>query len=133
MWPNPQFPADLVTFTEDTPLKRLDTLNVCAQLLKQNATDKNNIDGEAIIQTRKSCKKISCFLYSSAYWWRIVENARIFWSCIKYFWFLPLVRKTEYWLVWKHCGIKVLYIWWWSFENGANPLMINVLKCLDIL
>ena len=59
-------------------MKRLDTINIWAQLLKQNATDENNIGCQTITRTRNSYKKIPCSIRNSVHWGRIVENDRIF-------------------------------------------------------
>ena len=46
-------------------MKRLDTINIWAQLLKQNATDENNIGCQTITRTRNSYKKIPCSIRNS--------------------------------------------------------------------
>ena len=44
---------------------------------------------------RNNGKKISCYMRDSAYRRRIVENAKIFWSCAKYFFNFSACKKLN--------------------------------------
>ena len=47
------------------------------------------------IANRNNGKKISCYMRDSAYRRRIVENAKIFWSCAKYFFNFSACKKLN--------------------------------------
>ena len=58
-----------------------------------NVPFKNYLYHETILPTTIVCKKIPCYMRDSGCDWRMAKNAKIFWSDVKQFWALPLVRN----------------------------------------
>ena len=48
-----------------------------------------------IIRTGITCKKSYCYMRDSSCRWFIVRKAKIFWSYVKHFWILAVVRKCK--------------------------------------